>query len=107
MDAKNYWLVAGKIVVRNAAGVTHSHDLNVLLVTTHPAILRMDLAKAQEGMQRRFVTEFEQRKGFKIVDAFIMGISPLGRMTEEEFSTGFEQNVGALAAMTAQPNQAN
>lgn len=90
MEPKFHWLVAGTVTAVNRTGKTNVRSLNVMLTTHNPEISRIDLAKAQEGMCRRFVSETEQIPGFKIADAFILSISALGFMTEQQFNAGFE-----------------
>lgn len=99
MTSKIYWLVAGQVVTANKQGIEHLKGLNVIVITDGPMFTRMDLAKSQEGMQRRFVTECPQIQGFKIKDIFIQNIMPLGQMTVEEFNAGFEQEVQAAGGM--------
>lgn len=85
---KHYWLVAGRVVTADSSGKEYEKGLNTLLATDH-CITRMDLAKAQQGLQLRFVKEAKQVPGRKIVDVYIQAVSFLGLMTEEIFHAGF------------------
>jgi len=98
-EAKHHWLVAGQIITANPKGIGHTRILNSLVLADEQCLTKLDIARTQDGLMRRFVTETEQEKGFQIVDVVILSINYLGLMTQE----GFE---GAFAAqVTGQDNQ--
>lgn len=84
-----HWLIAGQVVTSDRKDVETRTSINALLTTNGFGVTRKDLAKAQEALQRRFVTEFEQVPGRKIIDVFLVSVSNLGAMSKEEFHAGF------------------
>lgn len=93
MTLKTYWLFSGHVVTTHRNGTEHVKRLNVMLLTDDVQITRMDLAKAQEGMQQRFVNECQQIPGFRISDVYIESFGLLGQMTTEAFNAGFDKEV--------------
>lgn len=90
---KHHWLVSGNVIVTSKSG-TRQRGLNTLIMTDKPVFTRVDIARAQEGLMRRIVSETAMTKHDKISDVFVIAVSNLGLMTEEEFEAGF---VEALA----------
>ena len=99
MTTKSHWLVAGQVITANRTGTEHTKKLNVLLTTQELEITRIDLAKAQEGLQHRFVSECPQIPGFKINDVYIEGIVLLGTMTPEQFNEGYNKEIAAAGGV--------
>jgi hypothetical protein len=96
MSAKHYWLVAGNVVATGPKGQVGQKGLNTLITTTNGFFTREDLARAQDGLMQRFVAETKQEKGGKIVDVFILSVSRLGLMTQEEFEGSFAATKAAV-----------
>jgi hypothetical protein len=94
MSAKHYWLVAGNVLAAGPKGQIGQKGLNTLVRTTQPFFAREDMAAAQDGLMRRFVSETPQEKGGKIVDVFLLSVSHLGEMTEEQFEGSFATEAG-------------
>jgi len=86
-----HWLLAGQVVTKDQHGKERQKGFNTLTVTEKSFLGRIDLAKAQDAMMRRSVTETVQVKGTKIVDVFIQSVSLLGHVTRAEFNEGFEE----------------
>lgn len=98
--AKFYWLISGQVVTVNTRrGIENTKNLNVVTITEDVRFTRADIAKSQDAMMRRFVSECVQIPGFKITDAFIHGFGLLGHMTHEEFNAGFVDEVSAAGGM--------
>ena len=87
----HYWLVAGLVIATDKKGIRTKVGFNTLLTTAEGHVTRKDLAKAQETLSYRFLTETEQVKGREITDVYIQGISFLGLMTQEQFHAGFSE----------------
>jgi hypothetical protein len=86
---KHYWLVAGNVIANNPQGQVGQKGLNTLVRTDKPFFTRRDLATAHDGLMQRFIKETPQEKGSKIVDVFVLSVSNLGVMPEEEFEREF------------------
>ena len=91
---QHHWLVAGNVHYTQPANADQTHrsiSFNTLLITKQQHINRHDLARAQQAMMQRFVTETEDGKTGQIVDVFIIAINHLGVMSEQEFHKGFHE----------------
>lgn len=92
MSAPRYhWLVAGNVISASKNGQARQRGLNVLIKTDEPHFTRENLAQAQQGLMRRFLTEGPQEKGAEIVDVFTLSVSSLGLQTEEQFEGRFNK----------------
>ncbi|ESX17862.1 hypothetical protein X766_15765 [Mesorhizobium sp. LSJC255A00] len=99
----HFWLVSAQVVTGNKKGHENRNSMNALLNTEKGVVTRNDLARAQRAVLGRFTTSCPQIPGHEITDVFMMGISHLGEMTQEEFHAGFND----VATATAEPaNQA-
>lgn len=95
-DLKYHWLVAGNVVA-GANGKVGQRGLNTIVVTNTIIFTRADIATAQEGLMRRFLTETENAQDTKISDVFIISVSHLGFMSQEEFDGPFAKGTNEQA----------
>jgi hypothetical protein len=103
----HFWLVSAQVVTANKTGKENRNSMNALLNTENGVITRNDLAKAQRAVLGRFTTSCPQIPGHEITDVFMMSISHLGLMSQEEFHAGFNDAAPAAPAGEAPANQAN
>lgn len=87
MKRDHYHLVAGEVLFAdpsqdNALG---SIKLNTMIVTPDGNVTVRHIGKAQQTLQMLMFQKLED-PNLKVMDVFIMGVSPLGRMTEKEFT---------------------
>lgn len=102
MKKLHYFLFSMRVVyVRD--NLERGRDLNVLIATDKPFVNRLDLGKAQQQAQVRFMQEFDPKREADIKDVFISAVSNLGEMTEEEFHAAHNEAVAAEAASQPEP----
>jgi len=98
-ELKYHWLIAGNVIASGPKGQMAQRGLNTMIRTAEAFFTRGDLATAQDGLMRRFLEETDQSKAGKIVDVFILSISPMGLMTAQQFNGPFAEANSASAMM--------
>lgn len=88
-NEKHHWLIAGNVVAVAGKGQVGQKGLNTMVRTSTRHFTRADIAKGQEALMQRFLEETPKEQAGKIVDVFIISISHLGLMTQEEFDGPF------------------
>lgn len=88
MFTKTYWLVAGQVVTGNDKGQRIGHNINAMLQTDEPFVNALGLDRAQKLLMNNFLQRGPQNKGFKITDVFILGMSNLGTMSDDQYAAG-------------------
>ena len=89
---EHYWLVAGQVYYDFAENAKFHRNLNCLVRTERDCFPHSEIAKAQQLLQVRLMTEnFPDGPPaeFKITDVFMLSINHLGRMTPDQFAEGF------------------
>ncbi len=95
--AFHYWLIAGQVHFEFGDSIAHYRNLNCIIKTDRQVFGHVNLAKAQQLLQMRLMSEnFKEGppEGFRITDVFTMAISQLGLMTDDEFARGYDDLVG-------------
>jgi hypothetical protein len=85
-NKKYYYLVSGEVMFadekQEGIGTT---KLNTTIVSDNPHVDVRQIGRAQQALQMHFFQRIE-RVDVTVVDVFLLAISPLGHMTEEEFN---------------------
>lgn len=93
---EHYWLIAGQVHFSTGDGTDFHRNLNCIIKTERQAFTHANMAKSQQLLQMRLVSETYPEAppaGFKITDVFLMGVSHLGYMTQTQFAEGFSDLV--------------
>lgn len=83
------WLLYGLIITKEEDGRVNEMGMNSILSTDEDRIVRKDLARAQQGLQMRFINQVGPEAAAKIIDIPIVSISSMGIATDTEFHAGF------------------
>jgi hypothetical protein len=79
-----------------------SRNLNTLVQTKEPYFSRAELGKAQQILQVRLMRETFPENAIpadvKVTDVFILSVSALGLMSDEEFQKGYDALVKEASA---------
>lgn len=88
MDKRHYYLVAGEVVFINPDETLGTLRLNTVTRTKKQLFTAQNLGESQQALQMQFHRNCETRGVplLNIFDVFIMSVSYLGHMTEEEFN---------------------
>lgn len=86
----HYYLIAGKVIyhkkdIRNKTEQLQI-ELNGIIKTGVQQFNQTQIARAQQTLQMRLMTEFEDPKKIKVVDVILGSVSHLGYMTKDEFA---------------------
>jgi len=82
---QHFHLVSGEVVFLHADESIGNIRLNAVLRTPSENVAARNIGEAQQALQMIFHKKVDEQNPMKVVDVFIIGISYLGRMTEQEF----------------------
>lgn len=91
---RHYWLGSCEVMFSDAEGNIGQRRINTLLINDNQYVIQKDIGHIQQMTQVRLMKELSQETEVpqvKILDVYVQAISYLGKMTQGEFTAGYEE----------------